>query len=93
MNKNNLEDRVRELEMQNQVHSALLSAVLAELSISSGEMRVTLEDILWQANEDKEVHIPAEAGEAMPEVNRIIRDLFEAVNKQLSVPLKSRKLL
>jgi hypothetical protein len=92
MNQSDLEDRVRELEMENLAYRSVLSLLLAEFAVSSEANRSTLEDMLWQAIEDKEVHIPAELGEAMPEVNRITRDLFLTVNNLLYVPVEPRKL-
>jgi len=89
---NDLEARIAELEAENHVHRIMLSAVLAEMAVASGPMRASLEDMMWQARENRPIHIPPEVGEIMPSVNRITLDLFELVNSQLSVPLKPKVL-
>ncbi|MDF2141255.1 hypothetical protein [Paenirhodobacter sp. CAU 1674] len=85
-----LDARLREIELTLLAHRSLIAVLLAESAVSSNEMRATLEDIFAQAIEARKIHIPQELGEQMPDVYRIIRVLLEHVNKQLSVPLKPR---
>ena len=90
MDLDEFEARLREIELTLLAHRSLIAVLLAESAVNSSEMRATLEDILAQSIEAREVHIPRELGEQMPDVYRIIRGLLDHVNAQLSVPLQPR---
>lgn len=87
-----LEARFREIELTQIVHKSLISIMLADNLVSSDSMRITLEDLLAQAIEAREIHVPAELGDAMPDAYRIMRDLLDHVSSQISVPLQPRSI-
>jgi hypothetical protein len=92
MNEEEILDELEELRLTQLVHSTFISLVLAELTLEHPTVRESLENLLWQAEENAKVHIPAEVGQMMPEINRITKDLFALVNKQLPTPLKPVKI-
>lgn len=92
MDMEDIEARLREIELTLLAHKGMLSIMLAQFAVSSDSMRATLEDVLAQAVEAREIHIPPTVGEVMPDMYRILLDRLGEVNKQLSVPLQPRWL-
>lgn len=87
-----IEARVREIELTLLAHRSLIVWMLAEFAVSNDGMRKTLEDIMAQAVAAREIHIPPDLGKVMPDVYRIILDLLGTVNKTLTVPLRPRAI-
>lgn len=92
MNMENVDARLTEIERRQSAHRMLLTIILAEFTVSNDGMRGTLEDLLAQAEEAREIHLPLTTAEAMPDIYRITRDLLADVSKQISVPLCPRLL-
>ncbi|MBW8283315.1 MAG: hypothetical protein K0M55_06915 [Rhizobium sp.] len=80
---------VTELTERLMVLEALCSLMIAELSITSSDVRVTLEDILWQAqqNEVDPSHEEWVKAVTLSQYRRI-EDFLANVNKTLTKPLK-----
>ncbi|MDZ4310610.1 MAG: hypothetical protein U1A24_08635 [Cypionkella sp.] len=92
MDMEDVEAKLREIELNLLAHKALLTIALAAVTISSDNTRRALEDMLAQAVEAREIHIPPAAGETLADLYPILRGLLEQVNRQLSVPLRPRFL-
>ncbi|MGH1355374.1 MAG: hypothetical protein ACRBBS_09875 [Thalassovita sp.] len=85
-------EALTDLHLTQTIHASLLALVLAELTVKNDGVRTTLEDVLWQAEQNAKIDIPPILGAAMPDAYRITRDLLDLVNKQLTVPLRPVKL-
>ena len=92
MDMDEIEATLKEIQITQLAHQGLLTLVLAEFAVASDTMRRTLEDALAQAVEAQEIHIPRAKAEIMPDLYRIHRDIFEGVNRQLTVPLRPRPI-